>query len=742
MLQSNIEILVTRRPSSSSRISVRPVTRDPDPISAVETPQTNNNTNWWRVAAIVCLLLIPVSIFVSWSLGGDAGKDDALLAACRSCYLRPKEEGFTVHYFGDEVIAWPEDEEPENVNLIAVSASPPALPPPPPADHPRAGGKARFADVLWDDEESTATVNYFKFLSGSKVPYWGAIDFGYTLAVMKNGRMYPFAANTVDLPWEKKDSKSIATIPLKPGLTWHDGTPLTAHDVAFSVDLFNTYRDNFVRIDGYIDTVSFRVITNTSIEIGVPDVFDPQRWNAALNMLYIVQKNYWSNHRGSWEELSSEDAATNAPTPAMSFRYNGNGEYVAPADAAARRYNYDMVCESTGGVTTHYSEAFTALYPESNTWETSHYGGCDSGSKRFHGPFLDTYEIVRVDRANYPNPNLAVAYDDQINMVLPDVDEQVFAISIPPDAKDIESITQLKLPKPGMRYASFNMRTEPFKHKSLRQAVACIFAYEKKQLLDAHETLGTSVGWNGLEFPAWDIEPTGVLQECNNYAFAGYAEQLKDRADRIMRDNGWTKDPDDGAWVSPDGVAARGEIEILSPEWKPGVDDRALFAKRLQSAMKRLGLNAVAREKSFGELVDSVFTPEACRDWSVYLLGWNFGDYPDHFHVFFHSESDSCNGGWNTPGMSNSLLDALVSEFKECTDTDDANAAGCVTLHKQAQEILYEELPYIPMFTPVTRRLVRNMEAPKYNVFDTLKLTSAHASDSFRTLKYALSLRS
>ena len=87
----------------------------------------------------------------------------------------------------------------------------------------------------------------------------------------------------------------------------------------------------------------------------------------------------------------------------------------------------------------------------------------------------------------------------------------------------------------------------------------------------------------------------------------------------------------------------------------------------------------------------------------MYMLGWGLTPYPDHIVDFFETDADACAGGLNTPGYSNPEYDALAEEFNAAKSVGEAQVVA-----KKMETILFEDLPYLVLFTPPLIEAYRN----------------------------------
>ena len=98
------------------------------------------------------------------------------------------------------------------------------------------------------------------------------------------------------------------------------------------------------------------------------------------------------------------------------------------------------------------------------------------------------------------------------------------------------------------------------------------------------------------------------------------------------------------------------------------------------------------------------------------MLGWGLTPYPAHIVDFFQSDGDACAGGINTPGYSNPEYDALAAEFNAAKTVSEAQVIA-----NQMEAILFDDLPYLVLFTPPLIEAYRsNIEFPYTEVLGAL----------------------
>jgi peptide/nickel transport system substrate-binding protein len=119
---------------------------------------------------------------------------------------------------------------------------------------------------------------------------WDLYDLMYDTPIGRNfdGEYVPLLAES----WEVDEAETTWTVTIREGVTFHDGEPLTAEDVAFTLELYrdtwdfpylSAYPDVFETIEAPDDTT---VVITTAEPIG--------NFESRLVFAYIVPKHIWS----------------------------------------------------------------------------------------------------------------------------------------------------------------------------------------------------------------------------------------------------------------------------------------------------------------------------------------------------------------------------------------------------------------------------------------------------------------
>ena len=110
----------------------------------------------------------------------------------------------------------------------------------------------------------------------------------------------------------------------------------------------------------------------------------------------------------------------------------------------------------------------------------------------------------------------------------------------------------------------------------------------------------------------------------------------------------------------------------------------------IEQMLRQIGIRMKAIPISDEVLYDNL---DLEHTYEVYEMSHGYAPYPGHLYDRFHSDQIMDYGG-NNPGWSNAEFDALIDQANAETDFDTRKE-----LLWEAQEILAEDLPYIPLFT-------------------------------------------
>ncbi|WP_163971880.1 ABC transporter substrate-binding protein [Oceanobacillus halotolerans] len=233
----------------------------------------------------------------------------------------------------------------------------------------------------------------------------------------------------------------------------------------------------------------------------------------------------------------------------------------------------------------------------------------------------------------------------------------------PDDAAGIESEEGLELHVRGENNVGFlgmNNEKAPLDDKLVRQAIS--YAVDSESIVEAL--------YAGYATPAVNLIPPNYL---------GYNDELDpygydtDRAQELLAEAGLEDGFEIDLWVMP-----------VS---RPYMPDPETVAEIVQSNLAEVGITANIVREEWAPYLEKTSQGEQ----ELFLLGWSGsnGD-PDYFFgSLLHGDSI---GGENRSFYQNEEVDALIDEAAQTIDQDER-----AELYKQAQEIIYEDVPVVNM---------------------------------------------
>lgn len=262
------------------------------------------------------------------------------------------------------------------------------------------------------------------------------------------------------------------------------------------------------------------------------------------------------------------------------------------------------------------------------------------------------------------------------------------------DLKEQANIDLYFNEKSALYYLGFNLRKPPFNDKVLRQAIATVI--DKDFILTRIlQNFGTSMH---------SIVPSGNHfwhnPNVEKYGYGLSHENKIKLAHEILKNAGysWETPPVtvEGKIVAPsDILLPTGEkmekFVILTPpaDYDP---KRAFAGTMIQEWLRELGLPAFARPMAFNSLLETV---KGKHEFDAFVLGYGQLDIdPDYLRTFFYSKNNKPQG-WNMSGYSNPEFDRLADLQTTLIDLEKRKEAIW-----KMQEILLEEIPYLPLYNP------------------------------------------
>jgi ABC-type transport system substrate-binding protein len=494
---------------------------------------------------------------------------------------------------------------------------------------------------------------------------------------------------------KRSDGKFEATITIRKGYKWSDGTDVTADDVAFSYN--GPLSLDPVKMGGsWVSNVDpdflekVEVVNPNAVKFIMKEVPGLARWQFGMMLAPIFQKKYWEPKftaaKGSQDATRTLYANVADDEPAaggFKLAQVNKGAFVAHT---ARPCKDLLGCGAKVEVySTGYVEVKEGVYR------------IELGKKdKLEASFTAGPKIDGTVHNIFGDQNAAV-----LGLTKGDVDFILNPLGVAAGFRQqlasTPGVATVSNPSNGLFYMSFNMRRAPFNEKGFRQAV--------QLMVDKEFVCGQLL--NGLCNPAYTVVPlplgAWVAPEFKNDAFLaglgkGKTEGVRaQEAIKLLKAAGFSWDAEPQADAQRVTTAGKGlkhkgqpvkEIELLCPH--TGYDPfRATFCQHIESRLQKLGIPIRANLTGFNIIVTRVFTDQKFDMW---VLGWGLTIFPDYLRDFFHSDNTGLDGN-NPQGFSNKDFDKLADEFVAATDLAKAQAIAF-----QLEKILADETPYVPLF--------------------------------------------
>ncbi len=601
--------------------------------------------------------------------------------------------------------------------LIAACAQAPARGPVPTATEPASATQTphapeiRFALVgkvnstnVWSLFDAPGySYNDYAIRSG----YWPRL---YDLSV-PDGEFKAQAASGDPSPIRQEGSQYTATVALRSDLRWTDGSPLTAEDVAFTVNTALAFQLGFDWADYYnsawLDHAEAADIH--TVKFFFKQMPNVGAWQYGALQGPVVQHKFWATTVAGASallpaaELSAQIATLKSTIASLEtqlglLNYNAitsQGEEARQVQSGLKRQqgDLDQAVNDLTKAQEEYDGALTAA-------RSALYGLSDEGE-----PLLGSWSPVQ--DASGPSQT----YQNEVNPTFPDfhphfdrvvykmyaTDEEAEAAlqagqvdlvlratgssaSAPP-ATDGASSRSMKSPTRSMRFLTYNTQSGPWTSRPLRQALAC--------MLNQQDLVG-SLGGEAIALSSF-VAPQeaswfnpGAALPCQGMA---PAERLT-QAVQILKTAGftWTQEPSsesDGAGLArPDGKSVPA-MDLLIPSADAL---RTKTGEYVQQQARLLGIPLTATPVSADALDYAVFST---HDYDMALLGWKVSLYPGYLCDWFGAGKPFAYQGGG-----------VVAACGQLDATSDLGQAAEQV--QQIQSSLAQDVPFVPLYSEAT----------------------------------------
>jgi ABC-type transport system substrate-binding protein len=590
---------------------------------------------------------------------------------------------------------------------------------------------ASASDVTVSDEpyrigifSDVTTINYWSYL-GPNSSVWNA----YVLQPQRLG-LYntsditfdvipQLATVSVERPLTQEGDFYVIEVPMREGVTWSDGTSVTANDFVFTANTVlelqlpgnwsTNFDARFLEKVEAVDDYTVKLYYNTDPGLATHE------WGTL--QAPFMSEAYWSpiveEAKVAVGALSApaadapqeeQDAYQQQLSEAMNLLYNHapDGEPLAGAFTMGK-WEQGAFIENQAFSDYFQTGAQVEVYVDGAYKETK---SGDSGYEILVGDPV-SQKLTEYTYGPHTSSVVYTIYGSQDAAILAlkngDIDFILNSLGLQQGLEaqitNQPGIEVVKNPINGYRYLGFNMRREPMNDVAFRQAVAILIDKDfvcGQILQNACVPVDTFVAeantrWYSGDVPEWGVNTDGtpmtreerIAKAVEILTAAGYSWENGEQPSYDANNDEATS----GRLILPNG-SPMDEIELLGPV--PGYDPlRSNFASWIERWMNDIGIPVRANLKEFNVYRNQVVQEQ---DFDMYILGWSLDVFPGSLEVFFSSDySDP--GDFNSGGYSNPDFDAKAKEINTCTTVED-----CRQVAAELQQILATELPYVILF--------------------------------------------
>ncbi|MBN1450374.1 MAG: hypothetical protein JW963_05105 [Anaerolineales bacterium] len=536
-------------------------------------------------------------------------------------------------------------------------------------------------------------------------------------------RLEPATAKGEPTPLVCDAATCTATVSLQPDLTWTDGSPLTANDVAFTANTAMSFRLGLNWRQAYdpdlLDYVE--ALDESTVKFyfkGMPTVAD---WQYGVLQGPILNQAYWQPRIVKAVELLPDEAllptireleAEFAEMQSQVDDLNLSLNTMAPASTVYQNTSkqaqelqeelnsvYNKLEKNRTEYETKLAEARAALFSLANTNEPT------MGPWRFESRILGNFEnqanlgtplgdpwFDNVRYITYPNEATAVSalLNDEVDVILTSAglsSDSVARLENAPEITLSRNVTR------SARFLAFNHANPYLADPALHQALACMInpqALTEGLSEDAAPLTSFVLDdyWQNKEASlpcAGTVDHMRLAEVVGLLKAAGYTWNEEPTADTAGR-----------GLKAPDGTLLP-QFSLLSPAY--AVDtQRAEAAVYIARRAETLGLSVEVRLSAADVLLYEVY---GSGNYDMALLGWRLSAYPAYL----------CE--WFTPSEENPFAyngSRLQSECEAWGQTSDLEGARAHV--SEIQFVLMQDLPLIPLYTGMRIDAYRNIRYP------------------------------
>jgi len=512
-------------------------------------------------------------------------------------------------------------------------------------------GSALLPTVRAEETLIVASMKYIKNPNPLKEETW----YDWWLNLVMYDRLFRDGPDLEPHPWlcswyEHSPDGMVWTFRIVGSAYWHDGNPITADDIAFTVDFYKKYRPpSWYPLVEFVDRVE--VLDKYTVKVYLAT------FNAWLlrtfGEMIILPKHVWQHVAEVFSDPTLFNPLSDSDVKKVMERIAA-GE---PPDVASK--------------TKSFVDTYKHLRIGSGPYMLVRW---------VEGEVLDLVKHPKYFKPGFPRADRLVfkvyTTDEAQYLAVKKGEAHIMMWTAPyavlPEAQADPNLVVPKSPDTYIGFIGFNLRDPITGNKNFRKAVA--YALDKNfvvntLMLGYAERVDTYVHpgykfWVNLDVPKYSFD------------LAKAAQLLDEAGFKDVDNDGWRESP----------TGQKFEVTIYSPEYDPV---RVRICDLLVENLAKIGVKAVNKPVDFDVMIDYVYNQQKFH---IYIIE-NDANFMPWYYSSTYVEEQTAPGGNNPWGFVNKEFEELL---RKADSTPDDNARA--QMYKQLQAILADELPLLPIY--------------------------------------------
>ncbi len=530
----------------------------------------------------------------------------------------------------------------------------------------------------------------------------------------QDGALIPRLAAGQPSPFLQEGNFFTATVALRPDLRWDDGSPLTAADIAFSVNTALAFRLGAERGTGSFPSALLRVDALDSQNLKYYFSASPNagEWQYGVLNVFFVNKSYWESKITAAKALLPEDGSEQIETYrnellALQTEEKNITARMAALKTKSAEYRdaerllnqnlagQDMYRTQIESAERERREKYTAAREMLFALETQN-------EPHLTRDRLPSFEIFTREEA------IQALKDDRINLIL---STNPLTAAEKTELAQIPEIRFLESRRNDLRFLAINNRRSPLDDVALRRALTCLVDPEALTSALTEDAVVPALGWIPPENIGWytaKIEPPCFGLDAD--------ARLAAAVQTLQRDGYfWSQEPTPNRAGSgltlPSGAEFPTLVLIAPKENQTQAEAAAYIAEKARRLGVPLDVELLPADEIF-------FRVYGIRDYDLAILAWSLSLYPDYVCRFF--------SGDNPHHYRNAALDEECALFLSTSDLTEERE-----ILFRIEILLWDDIPALPLFSTKITEAYRGFDLPAerywggiaaspYGVFDVL----------------------